>query len=125
MSHKNGKMDPNSVLVQFGAETLRNYAEESMKQFSTSPDAGAYGGSKIEPSPSQLPDSDFVIRGDRITFTFSERVYEVDGLSKNRAPGSLSVTIHAKSGESLFADKIELYGGKRTRALYTRVCRCS
>ena len=40
---------------------------------------------------------------------------------RNRAPGSLAVTIHAARGERLFADRIELYSEKE-RSRFIRAC---
>lgn len=154
MSQKNGKVDPNSVLVQYGPDALRLCVTEAMKEFDQRGDqdfdnrlnqetenAGATDGaasvdssgvagefipSGALASSTELPgESDESInietRGDRLVFRFADRSYEVDGLAKNRSPGSLSVTIHGVFDKDLFADRIEIYSAK-DRERFIRSC---
>lgn len=110
MTARNGKMDPNSVLVEFGAETLRTYAEESMKQFTVP--SGVRSENPVENQKTGDALTRDRIARDRITFEFGDRTYRIDGFSKNRSPGSLSVTIHVEKSGTLFPEKVELYLAK-------------
>lgn len=162
MSQKNGKVDPNSVLVQYGAGALRSSVTEAMKELdqrgdqefdnsfdpasesmtatdraasydyltiadkSVSAGKPAVGQANRAPSSAKSDaESDASInvetRGDRLVFRFADRSYEVDGLAKNRSPGSLSVTIHGVFEQDLFADRIEIYSAK-DRERFIRSC---
>ncbi len=98
-------MDPNSVLVKYGREALRGMVLESSPEI-----------------PSDVPDASAAqVSKDRISFRFADRAYRIDGFSKNRSAGSLSVTIHAQRGDLLFPEKVELYLAK-DRERFVRLC---
>lgn len=98
-------MDPNAVLVKSGREALGGMVLESSREISS--DAPAAAGAQVSK--------------DRIVFRFADRVYRIDGFSKNRSAGSLSVTIHAECGDLLFPEKVELYLAK-DRERFVRLC---
>jgi DNA primase len=131
MSKKNGRVDPNVVLVQYGADALRQCVTRAMQEFdqkievatvSESSESEADDAPAGESAHTTAPQSDAMqIQGDRVIFRFADRIYEVDGMSRNRAPGTLSLTFHAMREEHLFADKLEIYSEKE-RVRFLRLC---
>lgn len=124
--------DVNDILVHYGKDALRQMVRDAESAFWKPAEIPEHRGNgrhdpeTQESSPStaiQATDADgsVLIRGDRVTFTFADRMYEVDALSRNRAPGALGVTIHAHRGDALFSSKIEMYHPKEV-AQFVRSC---
>ena len=121
---KNGKSDANSVLVEQGADVLRSSVLAAIQELEETPSTVAEPKTESSAKADHASTPSVRTEGDRITYLFADRSYEIDGLVKNRAPGSLSVTVHVRYEGRLFADKIEVYSEKE-RSRFIRSCAAS